>query len=219
MKKNKLVLPVGALLIVAFLIAAFVYRSNRSEALEFMARDNAELFVRDHSRVIGPADARVHLIEFTDPACETCAAFHPFTRRLLQTYAGKVKVVVRYAPFHAGADQIVRVIEAAARQADYERVLNLVLRTQETWAIDHQARPELLVPLLEQAGLDGERLRADMEDPAITRIIEQDLADARALGVRQTPEFFANGKPLVDFGYQQLQALVDAEVRAVYPNN
>jgi protein-disulfide isomerase len=183
-----------------------------------MARENAELFVRGHSRVIGPAEAKVHLIEFTDPACETCAAFHPFTRRLMQAHPGKIKVVVRYAPFHAGADQIVRVIEAAARQADYERVLDLVLRTQETWAINHQARPELLIPILGQAGLDVERLRTDMNDPAITRIIQPDLADAQALGVQKTPGFFANGKPLVNFGYQQLQALVETEVRAAYPN-
>lgn len=217
MKKN-LVVPVGALLIVAFLIAAFVYRSNRTEELEFMARENAEFFVRDHSRVLGPADAKVHLIEFTDPACETCAAFHPFTRQLMTANAGKIKVIVRYAPFHAGADQIVRIIEAAARQADYEQVLDLVLRSQEAWAINHQARPERLIPILEQAGLDADRLRADMNDPAITRIIQQDLSDAQALGVQKTPGFFVNGKPLVNFGYQQLQALVESEVRAVYPN-
>jgi len=218
MKKNHLVVPVGALLILAFLIAAFVFRSNRAEQLEFMARENAELFVRDHSRVFGPADAKVHLIEFTDPACETCAAFHPFTRQLMNAHPGKVRVVLRYAPFHAGADQIVRVLEAASRQADYERVLEAVLRTQERWAINHQAQPERLIAILEQAGLDAERLRADMEDPEITRIIQQDLADAQALGVQKTPGFFVNGRPLVTFGYQQLQDLVESEVRATYPN-
>ena len=218
MKKQHLAIPVGALLILAFLIAAFFFRQNRAEELEFMARENAELFVRDHSRVYGPADAKVYLVEFTDPACETCAAFHPFTRHLMDEHPGKIKVVVRYAPFHAGADQIVRVLEAAARQADYWQVLDLVLRSQETWAVNHQAQPDRLLPILGQAGLDLEQLQDDMNDPAITKIIQQDLADAQRLGVQKTPGFFVNGKPLVNFGYQQLQALVEAEVLTAYPN-
>jgi protein-disulfide isomerase len=131
---------------------------------------------------------------------------------------GKIKVVVRYAPFHAGSDQVVRILEAAGKQGKYWETLELVFRSQELWAINHQAQPERLWPILPQAGLDVERLQADMNDPAITRILEQDLADAKALGVQKTPGFFVNGKPLVNFGYQQLQTLVESEVRAAYPN-
>lgn len=218
MKKQHLILPVGAFLILAFLVAAFMFRRNQAQELEFMARENASLFVRDHSRTFGPEDARVYLVEFTDPACETCAAFHPFTRHLMNANPGKIKVVVRYAPFHAGSDQVVRILEAAGKQGKYWETLELVFRSQEDWAINHRAQPELLWPILPQAGLDVERLQADMNDPAITRIIEQDLADAEALGVQKTPGFFVNGKPLVNFGYQQLQALVESEVKAAYPN-
>jgi protein-disulfide isomerase len=183
-----------------------------------MARENAEVFVRDHSRTFGPEDAKVYLVEFTDPACETCAAFHPFTRRLMNAHPGKVKVVVRYAPFHAGADQIVRILEAAGMQGKYWETLDLTLRSQAMWAINHQAQPERLLPILAGAGLDVERLRTDMNSAEITRIIQQDIADAQALGVQKTPGFFVNGKPLVNFGYQQLQDLVESEVRAAYPN-
>jgi len=71
---------------------------------------------------------------------------------------------------------------------------------------------------LPQAGLDLDRLRSDMNDPAIARLIEQDMADAKTLQVHKTPGFFVNGKPLVTFGYEQLQQLVESEVRAAYPN-
>ena len=56
-----------------------------------------------------------------------------------------------------------------------------------------------------------------MNDPAILQIIQQDLDDAKTLKVSKTPGFFANGKPLETFGYRQLQALVDSELRAEYP--
>jgi protein-disulfide isomerase len=42
------------------------------------------------------------------------------------------------------------------------------------------------------------------------------MADARSLKVTKTPGFFVNGKPLVSFGYDQLQALIEAELRANY---
>ena len=57
-----------------------------------------------------------------------------------------------------------------------------------------------------------------MNDPAIAKIIEQDLADAKALNVRKTPGFFVNGKPLQTFGAQQLQDLILSEISANYPS-
>jgi protein-disulfide isomerase len=55
-----------------------------------------------------------------------------------------------------------------------------------------------------------------MNDPEIAKRIEQDLADANSLNVRQTPEFFVNGKPLPSFGYDQLKELVETEIQANY---
>ena len=218
MRKEQLVIPVGILLVVAFAVGTFAFRGKQAEELAFMARENAETFVRPHSRTIGPEDAKVYLVEFTDPACETCAAFHPFTKHLVDQHPGKIKVVLRYAPFHEGSENVVRMLEAAGRQGKYWETLELVLSTQAQWTSGHQVIPEQLLPILAQSGLDMERLQADMNDAAITQIIGQDLADAASLGVRQTPGFFVNGKPLVTFGYETLQALVEAEVRSAYPN-
>ena len=47
-------------------------------------------------------------------------------------------------------------------------------------------------------------------------VLNQDMADARTLGVQRTPQFFVNGKPLMNFGYRQLKALLDSEVAAQY---
>ena len=78
--------------------------------------------------------------------------------------------------------------------------------------------PERIWQLLPQAGIDMQRLEMDMGDPGIAAVIAQDLADAETLGVRKTPGFFVNGKPLEPFGERPLAALVEAEVRAQYPN-
>jgi protein-disulfide isomerase len=55
-----------------------------------------------------------------------------------------------------------------------------------------------------------------MQSPIIVDRIQKDMADARQLQVTKTPGFFVNGKPLVRFGYEQLQNLVETEIRKNY---
>ena len=51
-----------------------------------------------------------------------------------------------------------------------------------------------------------------MKKPEIEALIAQDIADVKTLGVKATPEFFVNGKPLLKFGYKELQALIESEL-------
>lgn len=204
--------------VVGFFFAASQVRQRRAEELGFMAQENAATFIRPHSPSLGAETARVHLVEFTDPACETCAAFTPIVERFLADHPGRVRLVVRYAPFHEGSDRVVRILEAARLQGKFWETLHLLYATQHVWTQHHQVLVERVWPLLEQAGLglDLERLRRDADDARVAAVLEQDLADARTLGVRKTPGFFVNGKPLEPFGADRLAALVAAEVEASY---
>lgn len=53
--------------------------------------------------------------------------------------------------------------------------------------------------------------------PEIAQIVQQDIADAKALKVTPTPEFFVNSKPMPSFGREQLTALVNDAVAKAYP--
>ena len=66
-------------------------------------------------------------------------------------------------------------------------------------------------------GLNLEQLNRDMNDPQITRAIDQDLADAKSLNVTKTPEYFVNGRQMPTFGYEQLKELVGDELKRAYP--
>lgn len=215
---KKLVFVVSAVALVGgFILAASIYKKRRVEALGFMATENAALFVRPHSPIKGSEDAKVYVVKFTDPACETCAAFAGFMEQGMAVYPGKLKLVIRYAPFHEGASDIVRILEAAKRQDKYWETLHLLYASQDRWAIHHRVHLDKVWPLLTRAGLDVARVRKDMNDPDITKIIEQDLADGRTLGVTKTPGFFVNGKPLEPFGAEELRDLIEGEIRAKYP--
>lgn len=205
------------LLVLAFIGGSSYYKGQQAEKYGFMAEKNAELFVRDHSPTLGSDDAKVYIVEFMDPACETCAAFEPFIKEVMAANPGKIKLVLRYAPFHDGADTFVKILEAARMQGKYWETLEIMFKSQGVWANHHNYQPEKLWNFLPQAGLDIERIKKDMHDPAIAKIIEQDMVDVKTLNVQKTPGYFINGKPLQQFGYKQLYRLIKAELDAQYP--
>lgn len=216
MKKQHIVLFSSVFLIVLFVLGVYLYKSYQTKKLGFMARENVSVFVRDHSQTLGSDDAKVYLIKFSDPACETCSAFHPFVKKLMAANPGKIKLVIRYAPFHDGADYFVKILEASKRQGKFWETLDIMYKTQRHWASHHNPQPQRIWQFLPRAGLDLEKIRADMRDPEIAAIIQQDLADVKTLNVRKTPGFFVNGKPLPSFGYKQLQELVESEIKKYY---
>ncbi len=205
-------------LISIFVFGSSYYKGKQAEKYGFLAKENVSTFVRDHSPTLGNDDAKVYLIKFTDPACETCAAFAPFVKQAMAAYPGKIKLVLRYAPFHDGAEYFVKILEAAKRQGKFWETLDIMYKSQNYWTSHHKAQPEKIWPFLPKVGLNIEQIKEDMSDPAIVKIIEQDLADAKTLNVQKTPGFFVNGKPLQEFGARQLQFLIESEIKDVYAN-
>jgi protein-disulfide isomerase len=216
MKKQHIVLLSGVLLILAFMIGSYFYKKQQLQEISFMAREKASTFIREHSPTIGNDDAKVYIVEFLDPACETCSAFYPYVKDLISANPGKIKLVIRYAPFHDGADYFVKILEAARKQGKYWETLEVMFKSQSQWASHHNPQPRLIWQFLPRAGLDLEKIENDMNDPEIAKLIEQDVEDAKTLNVTKTRGFFVNGKPLPSFGYNQLKELVEAEIKANY---
>jgi protein-disulfide isomerase len=216
MNKKIIVISSAIILVLLFIIGGQIYKSQKTKRIGFLAQENASTFVRKYSPTLGGDDAKVFLVKFTDPACETCRAFHPYVKELMKAYRGRIMLVMRYAPFHRGSDNMVRILESARRQGKYWETLEIMYETQPYWASHQNPRPQLIWKYLLQVGLDLEKIRKDMNDPEIEKILQQDLADGKTLGVRKTPGFFVNGKPLTSFGYKQLQELIDSEVRLAY---
>lgn len=203
-----------ALVILAslFVVSMFAYRFHQEQQGTSAAASNRETLHRMHSPALGRAEAPVQIVEFFDPACETCAAFYPMVKQLMARDREDIRLVVRYAPLHQGSDEVVKALEASRKQAKFWQALEALLGSQSDWVHHHQAQPDRIWPHLARAGLDVERLKADMQSPEVARVIAQDVADARKLNVTKTPEFFVNGRPLPSFGFEQLQSLVAEEL-------
>ncbi|MBM3812301.1 MAG: disulfide bond formation protein DsbA [Acidimicrobiia bacterium] len=215
---RKMVFGISAIVLVAgFVIASSLYKSQRAEKLGFMAQESASTFIRDHSPMLGDAGAKVYIVKFTDPACETCAVFSDFVKQAMAAYPGKIRLVIRYAPFHEGSSDAVRILLAAKKRDKFWETLDVLYASQEQWTQHHQVMVDRVWPLLARAGLDVAAIRAEVNDPEMNRIIQQDLTDARTLDVRKTPGLFVNGKPLEPFGAREFKELIESELRSNYP--
>ncbi len=209
MKQKTLFVAALVGLMLAFAAGRSYYISSQNEQAAAAVEATMPRLVRPHSPTLGPANAPVVIVEFFDPACETCAVFSPMVKELMAANRDKIRLVLRYAPFHAGSETVVAAIEASRRQDKFWPTLEALFGSQANWAPNHTSQMGLAWPHLEGLGLDFERMRKDMMDPEVIRVITQDLEDAHALNVTMTPEFFVNGKPLPSFGYAQLKALVE----------
>ena len=213
MQNKKVVLITIISLIVLFIAGGYIYKSNESKKYEAMAKEKAKLFQREHSVVIGNKDAKVQLVEFFDPACGTCAQFHPLVKEIMKKNEGKIKLVLRYAPFHKNSFYAVKMLEGAKAQGMFMETLEFMFATQAYWIKHHEVQYNTLFRMLANVkGLDMGKLSEFMSDPAADKIIEQDLADAKTLEASKTPAYFVNGKPLQTFGLEQLKELIASEM-------
>jgi protein-disulfide isomerase len=216
MKQKTLFIAAAVVLLAAFVVGVLVYNIQRADRTAEVVKRNPQALTRLHSPTLGNADAKVHIVEFLDPACGTCAQFSPFVKDLMAANPGRIRLTVRYAPLHQGSEQVVKVLEAARKQGKFWQALEALFATQRQWVQNHVAHAQLAWNSLAGLGLDLDRVRADMNAPEVIRIVEQDIADTRTLNVTQTPEFFVNGRAMPSFGAEQLKDLVDEEIAKAY---
>lgn len=216
MNKRIIVIATICVAVAGFAAAWFAYNQRAVEqqaAAPAIDASGADL-VRFSSPVLGPADARTTIVEFFDPACEACRAFYPVVKDILAEQNGKVRVVMRYAPFHDVSEEAVRILETARLQGKFEPVLEALMASQPQWAAHGGGNLDVAWEAARKAGLDVDQAKQKMSIPAIDAIIAQDVADGKAFNVKQTPTFFVDGKPLTNFGRQQLKDLVEVQVAA-----
>jgi len=213
MKLDKyLMVGVFALLATAFLLGARWYRNKERTQLETNVQKNADLLIRPYSLSLGPADAKVTIVEFFDPECEACRAFYPITKEILKEFDGKVRLVVRYMPFHKNSVYAASVLEAARKQGKYWEALEIMFARQPEWASHHEPKPELLVTYMKAIGLDMETFTSSLQDSEHKSKIQQDQQDGTQLGITKTPTFFVNGKLLQNLGPEDFRMAIKNEL-------
>ena len=210
MSRRTAVIIISLLAIAGFLAAAFFYKGKEPAPQVVVPVQSNSALLRFNAPSFGPAKAPVTIVEFFDPSCESCRAFYPIVKQMMAKHPEDVRLVLRYVRLHVGSEEAIRLLESARKQGVFAPVLEAVLESQPKWHDDATAAAAWEAAAL--AGLDVEKARSQMMSPDITAAIERDAQDAKTLGVKGTPTFFVNGKPLLSFGAQPLYDLIRSEI-------
>jgi protein-disulfide isomerase len=211
--RSSLVAAAVGVVVIALVAVTILYmNSDNSQSVQGEDAARQAALASEHSPALGDPDARVRIVEFLDPACETCALFFPMVKRWMAEVPGKIHLSVRHVAFHPGSDYAVRILEASRKQDKYWQTLEALLASQNQWVQNHTVQPDRIGPAIAAVGLDMEQLKADMNSVQVMQRIEQDKKDSILLKVSATPEYFVNGRPLPSFGQQQLADLIREEL-------
>jgi len=214
MKKDfKIITGVVGLLAVVFVISAVAYRAMKQK--DSAASDSIPMsrLVPEDSWTLGPSMARVTLVEFMDPECESCAAFHSVVKKVLADYPQSLRLVIRYMPFHGNSEYAAKALEAAGAQGKYWEAMEALFTRLPEWGSHHHPRPELIPEIIQTTGVDMKRFEAELNNPDFIAKITRDREAGVQLGVRATPTFFVNGKMLQRLSYDDLVAAVEQELQ------
>ena len=227
MTKRSIVLLTAVVALAIFSLAAFVYpkpeESNPAlvapvaappvavpPAADQLAGDS---LIRPHSPIVGAVDAPVTIVEFLDPSCEACRLFFPHVKEILERHPGEVRVVVRYAPFHKGSDEAVRILEAARLQGIFESILEVLFAEQPTWASHHAPDLNKAWEIAATKGLDIARAQIVPALSDVKALLDQEMADMQVNNVKFTPTFFINGMQYPNILPERLKEIVASEVQ------
>jgi protein-disulfide isomerase len=208
-----------AVVIIGVFLGSRYYRSSVESNRP--AVPQKEGLIRDDSPTLGPADAKVTIVEFLDPECETCAVFGPIVKRIVKDNDPNIRLVIRYMPLHPNAAKAATFVEAAGEQGKYWEALDLLFQKQPEWGERHGAPPNAPKPdvdaLFEKyaqtLGLDLDKLERAVKENRFAAKLDRDKRDGQRLGVRKTPSFFVNGRELTRFGEAELRALIAEELK------
>lgn len=149
-------------------------------------------------RQLGPADAKVTVVEFSDFECPACRVAEPPLRALLKLHEGKVRFVFKHFPLertHRWARAGAVAAECAGKQGRFWDFHHELYDHQEEWASEKSE--EKLASYAAKLKLDLPAWRSCREDASVQETVTADAKDALNAWVSSTPTFFINGKRFI----------------------
>ena len=158
----------------------------------------------DDDPFLGPENATVTLVEFSDFECAYCVRFYKDTLGpLLDSYPAEIRFVYRDFPLvsiHPNAKPAAEAAQCAFAQGKFWEFHNQLFENQ-TQLGDRQ-----YLKIASDIGLDMAAFEQCYSSSTFSEEVSNDFEAGRRLGVTGTPTFFINGRPLI--GAQPLSAFI-----------
>ena len=159
---------------------------------------------------LGPADAPVVLIEYSDFQCAYCAGYSGLLKPLRAQYGDRVRFVFRFFPLanHPFATISAQAAYAASLQGKFWEMHDLLFENQQLWAESADPRP-YFDAFAEYLRLDIEKFKRDIEAPETISFIEKQKSDGEAAGINHTPWFIANDRVIIPRSAEDFQQILE----------
>lgn len=178
---------------------------------------------------LGPSDADLTIVEFSDFQCPFCRNAHLILQMVLPAYQDRVKLVFKNLPLgidcnptlqkllrdpHPSACKLALMGEAAARQGKFWPLHDLVFEHQTDFREERLSKEDL-IKLAKEAGLDIKLLENALSDPALEEAVSRDIQAANKLHIQGTPTFLFNGLLIKGIPSPKiLQRIIEIELAA-----
>lgn len=147
----------------------------------------------DGRPTLGPADALVTVVMFSEFQCPFCQRVQPTLAEIADRYGADVRFVFRHnpLPFHPNAAPAAQAAEEVFAQRGAEaffRYHDLLFQNQQ------DLERETLITLAARVGANPRDVERALDTNRHRAVIEADQGLARSLGANGTPSFFINGR-------------------------
>lgn len=176
-----------------------------------------ELLPVEGDAFVGPADAKVVVVEYGSPTCPACKSWHDTNFPMLKADyvdTGKVKFVFREFAIHGAVDANIFAVARCAGEQDFFAVLDeAFLRQNDIVQASMKGgdeSKEAIYSLGEKFQLSREQVKACSSDKTIIGRINDVRADTQTKGIDSTPTFMVDGVVLADNTWPTVKAQIDA---------
>jgi protein-disulfide isomerase len=165
---------------------------------------------------LGPENAQITLVEFSDFHCPFCKRVSPTIEQLMKTYEGKIRRVWRHNPLamHQGAGRTHEASECAHEQGKFWEYHDKIFAGALT------SRDDAGFNALAQAiGLDTKQFAQCLQDGKYKDLVQKEVEAGKQVGVRGTPAIFINGRLIPGAQpYENFDRVVQAELSKPQPS-
>ncbi len=159
---------------------------------------------------LGPADAPITIVEFSDYQCPYCQKWYKEVfAQLLASYPNQIRFVYRDLPLpmHSEAVPAAEAADCAGEQGAYWKFHDALFSGQET--LGRSAYEQFAANL----GLDTAAFTTCLDDHRYRSRVETDASDAAHLGLTGTPSFYINGRILIGaLPLESFKTIIDEEL-------
>ena len=160
--------------------------------------------------VLGPPNARVTVVEFSDFQCPYCAVAVVQLNAVLKAYPNDVKLIFKQYPLemHSQAALAAAAALAAQRQGKFWQLHDAMYADRT-----HLSRQNILA-MAEKIGLDVKRFQQDWDSPSVKQALAKEQKEGDDLAVNGTPTIFIDGQRYNgDLALDALRPIIDKEIK------